>query len=57
MAKVRIFKKDGKPTPYFWSNKSATDRSALTVYKQTSEGIKRMKGVTYDAARNTFNRD
>jgi len=56
MAKVRIFKKDGKPTPYFWSSKSATDRSALTVYKQTSEGIKRMKGVTYDAATNTFNR-
>jgi len=56
MAKVRIFKKDGTPTQYFWSSKNAADRTSLTVYKQTSEGIKRMKGVTYDAETNTFHR-
>jgi len=56
MAKVRIFKKDGTPTQYFWSSKNATDRTSLTVYKQTSEGIKRMKGVTFDAETNTFHR-
>lgn len=57
MAKVRIYKKDGTPTPYFWSSKNATDRTSLTVYKQTSEGVKRMKGVTFDAAKNAFHRE
>ena len=52
MAKVRIIKKDGTPTQYFWSTKHTTDKSSLTVFKQTSDGIKRMKGVVYDALQN-----
>ena len=52
MAKIRIFKKDGTPTAYFWSNKHTSDRKAETVYKQTSDGIKRMKGVHFDAVKN-----
>ena len=52
MAKVKIFKKDGTPTPYFWSNKHSGDRSCQTVYKHTSDGIKRMKGVHFDAIKN-----
>ena len=52
MAKVKIFKKDGTPTPYFWSSKHSTDRKFQTVYKRTAEGIKRMKGVHFDAINN-----
>jgi hypothetical protein len=48
MARVKIFKKDGSATPYFWSDKEAG--ADKTVYKQTDEGVKRMKGVRYDAA-------
>lgn len=49
MAKIKIFKKDGTPTPYFWSNKRTSDRTKLTVFKQTLDGVKRMTGVCYDA--------
>lgn len=50
MARIKIFKKDGSPTPYFWSDKhKKTDRKQLTVYKQTRDGVKRMTGVLYDA--------
>jgi S-adenosylmethionine:tRNA-ribosyltransferase-isomerase (queuine synthetase) len=52
MAKIKIFKKDGTPTPYFWSNKNSGDRNYQTVYKKTDEGIKRMKGVHFDAVNN-----
>ncbi len=48
MARVKIFKKDGTPTPYFWSDRDS-DRKNLTVYKQTDDGVKRMRGVHYDA--------
>jgi hypothetical protein len=49
MARIRITKKDGTPTPYFWSDKDGTDRTQQTVYKQTDSGIKRMRGVRFDA--------
>ena len=52
MAKVRIVKRDGTPTPYFWSNKHTCDRNFLTVYKETTDGVKRIKGVHYDATKN-----
>jgi hypothetical protein len=48
MARFRIFKKDGTPSPYFWSDKDGSDRSAKTVYKQTGEGVKRMTGVRFN---------
>lgn len=55
MAKrIRIFKKDGSPTPYFWSDKDGTDRTVQTVYKRTDDGIKRMTGVHFDATKNKF---
>jgi hypothetical protein len=56
MAKVKIFKKDGTPTSYFWSNKDGVDRTQATVYKQTSDGVKRMKGVRFDAVSNRMNK-
>lgn len=54
MAKIKITKKDGTPTPYFWSNRDVTDRTHLTVYKQTDKGVKRMTGVHFDAVANAF---
>ena len=56
MAKIRIFRNDGTPTPYFWSNKHSGDRAFMTVYKHTSDGIKRMKGVHFNAVKNTFHK-
>ena len=57
MKKIPILKKNGSPSPFFWSEADGTDRSRQTVYKQTEEGIKRMKGVTYDVAANQVNKD
>lgn len=56
MAKVKIFKKDGSPTPYFWSNRDS-DRTNVTVYKQTTDGVKRMKGVRFNAETNRMQKD
>ena len=52
--KIRIFKKDGTPTPYFWSDRDGGDKAIQTVYKRTDDGIKRMTGVHFDATKNTF---
>lgn len=49
MSRIRITKKDGTPTPYFWSSKETSETSVRTVYKQTDQGVKRMKGVHFDA--------
>lgn len=54
MAKIKIFKKDGTPTPYFWSDKDNPDKANLTVFKKAADGIKRMTGVHFDANRNKF---
>ena len=56
MAKIRIFKRDGTPTSYFWSNRHTVDKESLTVYKQTNEGVKRMKGVFFNALKNTMHK-
>jgi hypothetical protein len=50
MARNPIFKRDGTPTPYFWSDKEGKEQKLKTVYKRTTDGIKRMRGVRYDAA-------
>jgi len=50
--KVKIFKKDGTPTPYFWSEKDGAVRTEKTVYKETSDGVKRMKGVRFNPVTN-----
>jgi hypothetical protein len=57
MAKVKIFKKDGSASPYFWSNRDSGDRTAMTVYKQTAEGVKRMTGVCYNAVTKRIRKD
>jgi len=54
MAKVTIYKKDGTKTPYFWSDKDSADNK--TVYKQGGNGLKRLKGASYDASANRVQR-
>jgi hypothetical protein len=50
MAKVKIYKRDGSTTPYFWSDKDLTHATHKTVFKQTNGGVKRMVGVHFDTA-------
>lgn len=52
--KIKIFKKDGSPTPFFWSDRDGGPKTHQTVYKQTDDGIKRMTGVHFDAVKNEF---
>jgi hypothetical protein len=52
MAKTKIFKRDGSPTPYFWSDNKGEDRTKVTVYKQTESGVKRMRGVLFNTVTN-----
>ncbi|HSJ13014.1 MAG TPA: hypothetical protein VK939_01285 [Longimicrobiales bacterium] len=52
MARIKIFKKDGTPTPYFWSDRQSDDRTRATVFKETQDGVKRIKTVVYNAVTN-----
>lgn len=56
MAKVKIQKKDGTSTPYFWSDKEGSSRTRKTVYKQTTDGVKRMRGVHFDPVENRMHK-
>ncbi len=56
MARVKIVRPDGSPSPYFWDNKEAK-KALKTVFKKTDEGVKRLRGVRYDLKRNTFQKD
>jgi hypothetical protein len=51
MARIKILRKDGTSTPYFWSDADKAQASEKTVYKQTTDGVKRMKGVHFDSTR------
>ncbi|HEX6694528.1 MAG TPA: hypothetical protein VF035_07535 [Longimicrobiales bacterium] len=57
MNKKTILKKSGAPSPFFYDADDSADPARHTVYKQTEEGVKRMRGVTYDAATNQVNKD
>jgi hypothetical protein len=57
MARFKISKKDGTPSPYFWSDKDGTERTQKRVYKKTEDGVKRMKGVTFNATTNRIQKD
>jgi len=56
-AKNRIFKKDGTPTAFFWSDKTGGDLTHQLVYKQTPDGVKKMRGVYFDATEGKLHRD
>jgi hypothetical protein len=54
--KIKIFRKDGHPTPYFyWSNEIARDPKKLQVYKSASHGVERVKGVFFNTETNCMN--
>jgi hypothetical protein len=57
MARIKIVRPDGSPSPYFWKDDKDGQRPLKTVYKKTSEGVKRLRGVQYDLANNTFQKD
>jgi hypothetical protein len=48
MARHRIHDESGKPTRYFWSDKYKTGGSQVAVFKETDEGVKRMKKIFFD---------
>jgi hypothetical protein len=47
MARYRILDKQGQPTKFFWSDKHGEGRNR-TVFKQTDDGVKRMRGVHFN---------
>jgi hypothetical protein len=57
MARTQILKPDGTPTQYFWSDKDGKDLKEKLVFKETSKGLTRMKGVRFDAVRMKLRRD
>jgi len=57
MARVKIVRPDGSPSPYFWKDEKEAEKPLKTVYKRTSAGVRRLKGVQYDLANNTFLKD
>ena len=57
MARVKIVRPDGSPSPYFWKDEKEAAALLKTVYKKTSDGVKRLRGVQYDLANNTFKKD
>lgn len=52
MTRNTIVRKNGTPSRYFWSPEDGKPLSEKTVFKQTTDGIKRMTGVHYDATAN-----
>lgn len=57
MTRMRIIKKDGTPTPFFWVKKPGGKRTRQTVYKDTASGVKRMKGIHFNLETKRFARD
>lgn len=49
MARHPITNKHGKATDYFWSDKHADNPEQATVFRKTEAGIKKMRGVVFDA--------
>jgi len=49
MARIKISKPDGSPSPYFWRDQEVGEKTHKTVFKRTDDGVKRMRGVHFDA--------
>lgn len=56
MARKTIDRKNGAPSPYFWSDEDGNPPNRRTVYKDTSTGVKRMRGVRFDSVKNRIRR-
>ena len=54
MARVKIVRPDGSPSPFFWRDDKEADWALKTVYKKTPNGVKRLRRVRYDLENNTF---
>lgn len=52
MAKVRIMKKDGTPSRFFWLDRDGGDRTNERLYRETEDGVKRIRGVRFNAVTN-----
>jgi len=57
MARVKIVRPKGSPSPYFWKTDEEGDKERLTVFKNTSDGVKRMRGVYFDSVKLELLRD
>jgi hypothetical protein len=57
MARVKIVRPNGTESPFFWKEERDGTKPLKAVYKVTSDGVKRLKGVRYDLANNTFLKD
>ena len=57
MARVKIVRPDGSPSPFFWKRGKDDGNAFKTVYKVKSGVVKRLRGVRYDPATNTFQKD
>jgi hypothetical protein len=57
MARNKIYKKDGTPTPYFWSDKDGADGKSKTVYRLADGRVTRMKGVRFDVEKKKVLKD
>lgn len=49
MARITIRRKPDASIEYFWSDTEQSEPRRKTVYKKTSDGIKRMTGVHFDS--------
>ena len=47
MARFKIVRKDGSPSSYFWSDEDGSAPTRKRIYKKTSSGVKRMRGVRF----------
>jgi hypothetical protein len=57
MARVKIVRPDGSPSPYFWKDEKDGKKALKTVYKKTADGVKLLRGIRYDLKNNTFQKD
>jgi len=57
MARVKIVRPDGTPSPFFWKTGKDGSDALKTVYKVKSGVVKRLRGVRYDPANNVFQKD
>lgn len=49
MARHPITNKHGQTTEYFWADEHAKNPEQATVFRQTEAGIKKIRGVVFDA--------
>jgi hypothetical protein len=54
LASIRIYRKDGRPTPFFWREKDGKDRTRKLVFRRREGRTTRMKGVHFNVQTNEF---